>query len=113
MTDRSTPSDALPGKWGRIRLELEVATSRSIRKMLDEATNRRDGLATTRAELRTRFQKAADSAREGGATDFYVAFKLTSTSLADDESEMLELFDAIVRTTRWPAPALIPMEVSP
>ena len=76
MTDRSTPRFALPGKWGRIRLESEVATSRSICKMLDEAANRRDGLATY-------------------------------------ESEMLEFFDSIVRTTRWPAPALIPMEVSP
>ena len=78
MTDTSTPRFALPGKWGRISLASEVETSRSIRKVLDEATNRRDDLASTRAELRTRFQTAADSAREGGATDFYVAFKLTA-----------------------------------
>ena len=76
MSD-STPKFLLPGKWGRINLSTEATTQRSIRKVLDEATNRRDDLATTRAELRTRFQKAADSAREGGATDFYVAFSLT------------------------------------
>ena len=206
MTQTTTPRFALPGKWGRINLATEASTSRSIRKVLDEATNRRDDLASTRAELRSRFERAADSARQGGATDFYVAFNLTpsiplpawiaiftpeiestdfdalgldklkefldvgtkswgpegagtksfesgvdgqvhavrhswrrvhdvvegevertfefveadywlaaqhpnrialltfSTALADYEPEMLELFDAVVRTVRWPAP---------
>ena len=42
-----------------------------------------------------------------------IALLTFSTALADYESDMLELFDAIVRTIRWPASALILMEVSP
>ncbi len=77
MTEPTTPRFVLPGKWGRINLATDESMHRSIRKVLDEATKRRDDLATTRAELRSRFQKAADAAREGGASDFYVAFNLT------------------------------------
>jgi len=73
----STPRFVLPGTWGRINLASEAATAKSIRKVLEHVTRRRDDMADTRAQLRVRFQKAADVAREGGASDFYVAFNLT------------------------------------
>ncbi|MGN6274017.1 MAG: hypothetical protein ACTHMQ_13120 [Protaetiibacter sp.] len=75
----STPRFELPGKWGRINLRSEASIQRSIRRVLDEVTRRRDDLVEPRAELRRRFQKAAEIAREGGATDFYVAFQLVPT----------------------------------
>lgn len=76
MTQPSTPHFELPGKWGRINLASELTIQRSIRQVVDEVTVRRDDLATPRAEMRRRFQKAAELAREGGATDFYVAFNI-------------------------------------
>lgn len=78
-SEMTAPKFVLPGSWGRINLESEAATQRSIRKVLEHVTNRRDDLADTRAQLRSRFQRAADVAREGGATDFYVAFSLAPT----------------------------------
>lgn len=79
MSEQSTPRFALPGKWGRINLRSEASIQRSIRRVLDEVTRRRDDLVEPRAELRRRFQKAAEIAKEGGATDFYVAFQLVPT----------------------------------
>lgn len=79
MTELSTPRFELPGKWGRINLRSEATIQRSIRRVLDEVTRRRDDLVEPRAELRRRFQKAAEIAKEGGATDFYVAFQLVPT----------------------------------
>jgi hypothetical protein len=73
------PRFELPGKWGRINLHSEATIQRSIRRVLDEVTRRRDDLVEPRAELRRRFQKAAEIAKEGGATDFYVAFQLVPT----------------------------------
>ena len=73
----SSPRFVLPGSWGRINLASEASTARSIRKVLEHVTRRRDDLAGTRSQLRARFQKAADVAREGGASDFYIAFNLT------------------------------------
>src|SRR5690606_13376132 len=78
-TELSTPRFELPGKWGRINLRSEATIQRSIRRVLDEVTRRRDDLVEPRAELRRRFQKAAEIAKEGGATDFYVAFQLVPT----------------------------------
>jgi len=75
----TTPRIELPGKWGRINLRSEASIQRSIRRVLDEVTRRRDDLVEPRAELRRRFQKAAEIAKEGGATDFYVAFQLVPT----------------------------------
>lgn len=75
----SQPKFVLPGSWGRINLESEASTQRSIRKVLEHVTRRRDDLVGIRADLRSRFQRAADVAREGGATDFYVAFNLAPT----------------------------------
>ena len=66
----------LPGRWGRINLASSASIQRSIRRLLDEVTHRRDDLAVPRAELRQRFQKAAEIARDGGATDFYVALHI-------------------------------------
>jgi len=79
VSEQSTPRFALPGKWGRINLHSEASIQRSIRRVLDEVTRRRDDLVEPRAELRRRFQKAAEIAKEGGATDFYVAFQLVPT----------------------------------
>ena len=71
-----TPRFELPGKWGRINLTSDAASRKSIRRLTEDVTNRREELATTRAELRGRFQKAADVAREGGATDLYIGLEL-------------------------------------
>ena len=71
------PRFVLPGTWGRINLASEGATQKSIRKVLEQVTRRRDDMADTRQQLRNRMQRAADVAREAGATDFYVAFSLT------------------------------------
>lgn len=71
------PRFMLPGTWGRINLASEAATQKSIRKVLEQVTRRRDDMADTRQQLRNRMQRAADVAREAGATDFYVAFSLT------------------------------------
>lgn len=79
MSEQTTPRFELPGKWGRINLRSEASIQRSIRRVLDEVTRRRDDLVEPRAELRRRFQKAAEIAKEGGATDFYVAFQLVPT----------------------------------
>jgi hypothetical protein len=79
VSEQSTPRFALPGKWGRINLRSEASIQRSIRRVLDEVTRRRDDLVEPRAELRRRFPKAAEIAKEGGATDFYVAFQLVPT----------------------------------
>lgn len=79
MTEQNPPRFELPGKWGRINLRSEATIQRSIRRVLDEVTRRRDDLVEPRAELRRRFQTAAELAREGGATDFYVAFQLVPT----------------------------------
>jgi hypothetical protein len=73
----STPRFVLPGNWGRVNLSSESASRQSIRKIAETATGRKEELASVRAELRERFQKAADVAREGGASDLYVAFSLT------------------------------------
>jgi hypothetical protein len=79
VSEQTTPRFELPGKWGRINLRSEASIQRSIRRVLDEVTRRRDDLVEPRAELRRRFQKAAEIAKEGGATDFYVAFQLVPT----------------------------------
>lgn len=70
------PRFVLPGKWGRVNLDSEASSRRSIRKLAESATGRREELASVRNELRERLQVAADAAREGGATDFYIAFEL-------------------------------------
>lgn len=79
MSATRPPRFELPGKWGRINLDSDASIQRSIRRVVDEVTVRRDDLAVPRAELRQRFQKAAEVARDGGATDFYVAFHLVPT----------------------------------
>lgn len=70
------PKFVLPGTWGRVNLDSEAASRRSIRKLAESATGRKEELASVRNELRDRLQTAADAAREGGASDFYIAFEL-------------------------------------
>ena len=70
------PKFVLPGSWGRVDLSSEAASRSSIRKLAETATNRKEELASLRAEIRVRFQKAADLAREAGATDLYLAYEL-------------------------------------
>lgn len=67
---------SLPGKWARIDLTSESASRASIRRLTETVTNRRDDLATFRAEMRDRFQTAADAARENGAVDMRIALEL-------------------------------------
>ncbi len=72
----STPRFALPGSWGRVDLSSDASMRRSIRKLTETVTGRRDELATTRAEIRARFLQAAELAREGGATEMYLGLEL-------------------------------------
>jgi hypothetical protein len=60
-----------------VDLRSEAASRASIRKVAERATRRREELASVRAEIRDRFNLAADAARGSGATDLYVAFELT------------------------------------
>lgn len=76
MTKTAPPRFVLPGKWGRVNLATDATTARSIRRILDDVTRRRDDLVIPRAELRGRFERAAAVAREGGATDFYIGLEL-------------------------------------
>lgn len=78
MTSSSVPRFVLPGRWGRVDLSSEASSRRSIRKIAEAATHRREELATLRADIRERFQTAADLAREGGAADLYIAFELAN-----------------------------------
>lgn len=73
----TTPKFVLPGTWGRVDLRSEAASRSSIRKLAENVTNRKEELASLRAEIRDRFNLAADAARGSGATDLYVAFELT------------------------------------
>lgn len=71
------PRFVLPGSWGRVDLRSEAASRASIRKIAERATHRREELASVRAELRERFNLAAEAARGSSATDLYIAFELT------------------------------------
>jgi hypothetical protein len=70
------PRFVLPGSWARIPLQPEAATLAAIRKLTEQVTGRKDELATTRAELRARFRRAAEVAREGGASELYIGLEL-------------------------------------
>ncbi len=71
-----SPHFSLPGSWARIPLESRANTLASIRRMTERVTGRQDQLATMRAELRERFTKAADIAREGGASELFIGLEL-------------------------------------
>jgi len=47
-----------------------------VRRLIEESVGTLDALSRQRADLRQLFQPVADSAREGGATDLYVAIEL-------------------------------------
>lgn len=47
-----------------------------MRRLVEESMGARDDLSQQRASLRQLFQPVADSAREGGATNLYVAIEL-------------------------------------
>lgn len=72
----TTPRFVLPGTWARIPLESEAATLASIRRLTEQVTRRQDELATTRAELRARFRRASEVAKEGGASDLFIGLEL-------------------------------------
>jgi len=72
----TAPYFSLPGRWLRVPLSSEAAMRTSIRKTMDELTNRRDELARVRAELRERFTAAAELARSGGASDLFLGLEL-------------------------------------
>ena len=74
--DVGTPRFALPGTWARIPLESPAKTLASIRRLTERVTGRQDQLATMRAELRARFTKAADVARDGGASQLFIGLEL-------------------------------------
>jgi len=73
----TTPRFVLPGTWGRVDLRSEAASRSSIRKLAEQVTRKREELAGARAEIRDRFNAAAEAARGSSATDLYVAFELT------------------------------------
>lgn len=67
---------ALPGSWARIPLESQAEALRAVRKLTEQVTGRKEELATLRAELRARFTKVVETAREGGAKELYVGLEL-------------------------------------
>jgi len=67
---------ALPGSWARIPLESEAEALRSVRKLTEQVTGRKEELATLRAELRSRFTTVVEAAREGGAEELYIGLEL-------------------------------------
>jgi len=77
MTTPSTPRFALPGTWGRVNLASDAAMHSSIRKVVEHSIGRDDRLATVRANMRGRFEQAAELARGSGATDFHLALELS------------------------------------
>ena len=72
----TSPRFTLPGKWGRIDLATEASSRRSIRRFIEQVSGSADQLSNLRAEMRGRFQKAADAARDGGASSMFVAVEL-------------------------------------
>jgi hypothetical protein len=71
-----SPRFSLPGRWSRVDLTDESTTRRTVRRMIEQSLGHRDELVKERAELRQLLQPAVDSAREVGASDFYVALEL-------------------------------------
>jgi len=67
---------ALPGSWAHIPLESEAAALRAVRKLTEQVTGRKEELATLRADLRARFTRVVEVAREGGAEELYVGLEL-------------------------------------
>ncbi|MCS0500353.1 hypothetical protein [Protaetiibacter mangrovi] len=67
---------ALPGSWARIPLASEAEALRAVRKLTEQVTGRKEELATLRAELRGRFTRVVEAAREGGADELYIGLEL-------------------------------------
>ncbi|AYF98522.1 hypothetical protein D7I47_09790 [Protaetiibacter intestinalis] len=59
-----------------MNLTNETSMRKSIRRLTEQVTGRKEELASTRAELRDRFLKAAEVAREGGASDLYTGLSI-------------------------------------
>lgn len=70
------PRFVLPGRWSRVDLASEASSRRAIRRLIEDALGTRDELGRQRTELRQLLQPVADSAREVGAVDLYVAIEL-------------------------------------
>lgn len=66
----------LPGTWWSIDLIDEDASRRSVRALVHTVLGRDDRLARQRAELRASTDALATKAREGGASDLYIAHEL-------------------------------------
>lgn len=70
---REYPIFILPGTWGRIDVSTEERTKTTVREVVTRFVGRADEAATIRAELRSQLTVIAESARDGGAVEFYVA----------------------------------------
>ncbi|MHA7985461.1 hypothetical protein ACX9R5_06600 [Rathayibacter sp. CAU 1779] len=66
----------LPGSWWSIDLANDDASRRSVRALVEKVLGTDDRLARQRAELRTSTENLAAKAREGKATDLYIALEL-------------------------------------
>lgn len=66
----------LPGSWWTIPLENPEDTKASIHRLVAKVSGRADELATLRADLRRRFTSAAQTAREGSASEFYISLEI-------------------------------------
>lgn len=66
----------LPGRWGTIDLTDAETSRRAVRTVVAQAIGRRDDMAAQRARLRAQTEALAAQAREGGATDLYIALEL-------------------------------------
>jgi hypothetical protein len=67
----------LPGSWWTVDLADPAADERSIHRMAERLLGTHDRLARQRAQLRASMASLVGKAREGGATDLYVALEMS------------------------------------
>lgn len=70
---REYPIFVLPGTWGRIDVATQERTKATVRDVVERFVGRADEAATIRADLRLQLTSIAESARDGGAAEFYIA----------------------------------------
>jgi len=66
----------LPGSWWKIPVGDEDAATRAIHALANKVTNRKDEFARLRGDLRKQLTDLADSARDGGADQVFLALEI-------------------------------------
>ncbi|GAB3800017.1 hypothetical protein GCM10028798_13900 [Humibacter antri] len=66
----------LPGSWWKIPVGDEQAAARAIHALADKVTKRMDAFVRLRRDLRTQLTELADTARDGGADQVFLALEI-------------------------------------